>query len=196
MAHDWQVEHPTGRCAITGRELAEGEEYYAVLFEEGESFLRADYSADGWEGPPEGSYCHFRTRVPIKTKKKQLLVDNDVLTNFFVRLADEEDPSRIRFRFVLALILMRKRLLRYDSSEVRDGEEYWRTTMPSDQSTHEVVNPRLTDDQIEDVSQQISAILHGDMGEWTELNDPEHKSDPGDDQTATAEASEQPHDPA
>jgi len=176
---------------VTGRGLAEGEEYYAVLFEEGESFRRADYSVDGWDGPPEGSYCHFRTRVPIKEKKKQLLVDNAVLVNFFSRLADEQDPARIRFRFVLALILMRKRLLRYDTSEVRDGQEYWRMTIPSDQSTHEVVNPRLTDDQIEDVSRQISAILHGDMGEWAELNDPERQDDHDDD-----EASEQPHDPA
>ena len=193
MAQDWQVEHPTGRCAITGRQLAEGEEYYAVLFEDGESFRRADYSVDGWDGPPEGSYCHFQTRIPIKEKKKQLLVDNAVLANFFVRLADEEDPSRIRFRFVLALILMRKRIVRYDTSETRDGQEYWRLTMPSDKSTHEVVNPRLTDDQIEDVSRQISAILHGDMGAWSELDDPEPQDDPDGD---TTETSEPPHDPA
>ena len=193
MAQDWQVEHPTGRCAITGRELEEGEEYYAVLFEDGESFRRADYSVDGWDGPPEGSYCHFRTRIPIKEKKKQLLVDNAVLANFFVRLADEEDPSRVRFRFVLALILMRKRIVRYDTSETRDGQEYWRLTMPSEKSTHEVVNPRLTDDQIEDVSRQISAILHGDMGAWSELDDPEPQDDPDGD---TTETSEPPHDPA
>lgn len=195
MAQDWQVEHPTGRCAVTGRELAEGEEYYAVLFEEGESFRRVDYSDDGWTGPPEGSYCHFRTRVPIKEKKKQLLVDNAVLVNFFLRLADEEDPSRLRFRFVLALILMRKRLLRYDTSEVRDGNEYWRMTMPSDQSSHDVLNPRLTDDQIEDVSGQISSILHGDMGEWAEMHDAQRQDDTENDVTDTAEPGEQTDEP-
>lgn len=173
MAQDWQVEHSTGRCAITGRELGEGEEYYAVLFEEGESFRRADYSLGGWDGPPEGSYCHFKTRVPVREKKRRLLVDNEVLVNFFTRLADEEDASRLRFRFVLALILMRKRILRYDASEVREGTEYWRMTMPSDQSTHEVVNPRLTDDQVELVSEEISAILHGDMGVWGAVTDQE-----------------------
>ena len=130
--------------------------------------------------------------MPVKEKKKQLLVDNAVLTNFFLRLADDEDPSRIRFRFVLALILMRKRLLRYDSSEVRDGQEYWRLTTRSDQIPHEVVNPRLTDDQIEDVSRQISAILHGDMGEWAELEDAAEQVD----ETDTTDVSEHPYDPA
>jgi len=190
MAQDWQVEHSTGRCVVTGRELDEGEEYYAVLFEEGESFRRADYSLDGWDGPPEGSYCHFKTRVPVREKKKRLLVDNEVLVNFFTRLADEEDASRLRFRFVLALILMRKRILRYDASEMREGVEYWRMTMPSDQSTHEVVNPRLTDDQVEGVSEEISAILHGDMGVWGAVTDQETEApeDAGAADEATNEA--------
>ena len=39
-------------------------------------------------------------------------------------------------------------------------------TLTRDHSKHRVVNPRLTDDQIEGVSKQLSAILHEDMGEW------------------------------
>ncbi|MEE9178223.1 MAG: hypothetical protein V3U46_07310, partial [Acidimicrobiia bacterium] len=75
-------------------------------------------------------------------------------------------PVRVHFRFVLALILLRKRLLRYEGSAVENEVEAWRMTLMSDRSDHRVVNPRLTDDQIEGVSQQLSAILHGDMGEW------------------------------
>ncbi len=112
----WQVERAAGQCSATGRALAEGEEFHTVLFEEGESFRRADYSLEAWEGPPEGSYCHFKTRVPVKEKKKQLLVGNEALTAFFIRLADETAPIRVQFRFVLALILMRKRILRYDGT--------------------------------------------------------------------------------
>lgn len=169
MAQDWQVGHSTGRCSVTNRELNEGEEFYAVLFEDGDSFRRVDYSLEGWSGPPEASYCHFKTRVPIREKKKRLLVDDEVLMNFFLRLESEEDPARVRFRFVLALILMRKRLLRYENSEMVDDQEIWTMTTPKDHMTHKLVNPRLTDDQIEDVSEQITGILHGDMGAWSEV---------------------------
>jgi len=72
----------------------------------------------------------------------------------------------LQFRFVLALILMRKRKLRYDSSSDVGGREIWTMTLLKDQTTHEVLNPHLTDDQIEGVSQQLTAILHGDMGEY------------------------------
>jgi len=166
MTQQWEVEPAVGRCAATGRHLEEGEEFYSALFEDGEGFRRCDYSLDSWNGPPEGSYCHFKSRVPIKQKRKKLLVDNEILVSFFLRLGDESEPARLHFRFVLALILMRKRLLRYEGSVVEGGVEVWRMVQASDRSEHRVVNPRLTDEQIEGVSSQLSAILHGDMGEW------------------------------
>ena len=61
---------------------------------------------------------------------------------------------------------MRKRLLKYEGTEQQDGQEVWRMVLPRDRSEHLVVNPRLSDDQIGAVSGQLSAILHGDMGEF------------------------------
>ncbi len=88
------------------------------------------------------------------------------MEGFFVRLAGETEPCRVHFRFVLALILMRKRRLRYEGSTVTDDGEVWTVVLTRDRSTHQVVNPRLRDDQVENVSRQLSAILHSDMGEW------------------------------
>ena len=168
MARQWELETPSGRCARTGRALQEGEEFLTVLFEEGESFRRVDCSLDAWDGPPESCYCYFRTRVPIKQKRKKLLIEDDLLVNFFARLADETEPVRVHFRFVLALILMRKRRLRYEGSATEDGSEVWRMVLATDKSVHRVVNPRLTDEQIQQVSEQLGEILHSDMGGWTE----------------------------
>lgn len=162
----YEIQSITGRCTKTNRPFEEGEEFYTVLFEHGESFTRADYSLEAWQGPPEGAYCFFKSRMPVKEKRKRMLVDDELLVSFFRRLSGETEPLRVQFRFVLALILMRKRMLRYDGSETRDAGEVWRMTLTTDQSTHEVVNPDLTDEQIEGVSTQLSAILHSDMGQW------------------------------
>ena len=194
MAQQWQIESLTGRCAVTGHLLAEGEEFYTVLLEDGESFRRVDYSLDAWQGPPQGAFSHFRTRVPVKEKRKRLLVDDEILVHFFLRLADQSEPHRLQFRFVLALILLRKRLLRYDETIMEDGRQVWRMTLTLDKTAHQVVNPHLTDDQIEGVSSQLSAILHGDMGHWTQLDDfPESLSAP-DDRPRPATSDPQPPD--
>lgn len=171
---DWEVDRTTGVCAVAGRPLAEGEEFYAVLFEEGEGFRRADYSLEAWTGPPAGCFCHFKSRVPKKEHKRRLLIDDDALLAFFVRLAGETEPTRVRFRFVLALVLMRKRLLKYESSRTQDGLETWTLRLVKDHSHHAVVNPGLTDDQIAGVSRDLTAILHGDtasmLGELDETS--------------------------
>ena len=165
----WEIARPSGVCAVSGRALAEGEEYYGVLFEEGETFRRADYALECWTGPPEGAYCYFKSRIPPRNKKKQVFIDDDLLINFFLRLADETDEGRLQFRFVLALILMRKRLLRYEQTEHADSREYWQMRLLREQSLHRVLNPLLSDDQVASVSAQLGAILHGDMGDFTEV---------------------------
>ncbi len=164
---DWEFGRTSGRCAVSGRELAEGEEFYAVLFDRNGTLERVDYSLGSWAGPPEGAFCFWRSRVPVREKKKVVWVDDDVLINLFVRLADEKDELKIRFRFVLALLLMRKRLLKYEQT-MRDGDrEHWQMRFVRDPSggVHLVENPQLSDAQIEAISAQLRAILAGEMPE-------------------------------
>ncbi len=179
MKQDWQLDAPKGRCAVTDRPLVEGEEFYSVIFEDEAAetgFRRMDFSVEAWRGVPEGAFCSFKTHVPIREKRRRLLVDNDVLINFFSRLADETEPLRVQFRFVLALILMRKKILRYDGCEKVDGQEVWQMTLHADQTQHRVVDPKLTEEQIEGVSGQLGAILHGDAGQWSEAGDADSKT--------------------
>ncbi len=161
---DWEVQRATGRCVVTGRMFVEGEPYFAALFETPTGVERRDYCTEAWSGPPEGSFCHWRTRVPVREKKKHtIVVDQTVLTNLFLRLEEETSEVKQQFRFVLALLLMRKRLLRYEQT-VRDGEhEYWQMRLLSEQSVHQVRNPQLTDEQVERLSAQLTAILSGDV---------------------------------
>ncbi|MCP4246634.1 MAG: hypothetical protein GY778_06265 [bacterium] len=170
-----EVVKSTGVCAATGRALAEGEEYYAVLFEEGDSFRRVDYTVESWTEPPPGAYCFFKARVPVRQEKQKqsLLIDDAMLVNFFCRLAEETEPVRLQFRFVLALILMRKRLLRYEQTVSDAGQEYWQMRLTREKSLHRVLNPQLTDEQIEGVSQQLGAILRGDLADRLDQEPPE-----------------------
>jgi len=161
---DFKVQRSQGRCAATGREFGTGELFHVVLFRADDGFRREDYCDQAWQGPPEGAFCCFRSRIPeTRTPaKRRLLVDDEVLIDFFLRLAGEDDPARKQFRFVLALILMRKRLVKYEETASQDGREVWRMRLMRDKSVHDVENPRLADDEIETVTQQLSTILQTD----------------------------------
>ena len=167
---DYEVAVRTGVCAATKRRLEPAEQFYAVLFETPEGFERRDYSLDSWDGPPSGFFSFWKSRVPETKEKKQLFISGDALTHLFVRLGDCGEEVKKHFRFVLSLILMRKRLLKYEQTSRQGDSEYWRMLLVRDQSKHEVLNPKMTDEQIEKVSRELGAILHGDAGAFARLD--------------------------
>ncbi|MEE8169339.1 MAG: hypothetical protein V3T70_02215 [Phycisphaerae bacterium] len=158
-APDYVIGRSIGRCAVSGRQFQPGESFYSAVFEQADGFERRDYSAECWSGPPNGAFCTFRSRITEKPARAKTFVDDDVLVNFFLRLAEENDPLRTSFRFVLALVLMRKRLLKYEQS-VRDGDkEVWCVRLVRDSSRHQVSNPRLDEGRLAQVTLELKTIL-------------------------------------
>jgi len=102
---------------------------------------------------------HWKTTVPEPQQKKKLLVDDAVLIDLFGRMQDRTEPQDVRFRFVLALILMRKRILKYEGMNKTDTSEVWQMRQRGTEKTVPVTNPQLTTEQIVEVSQQLSGIL-------------------------------------
>jgi hypothetical protein len=159
----WAVQRSSGVCAGTGKELKPGEEYYAVLIDNQTTFERLDYSIEYWQEHQPEVYSYWKTQIPLPNEKKKMFVDDGVLINFFERLVQEKEQIKVNFRFVLALILMRKRLLKYEDSFRRDDQEIWKMRFVREKEIHEVVNPQLDDEQIEQVSQELSGILRGGL---------------------------------
>ncbi len=163
---EWEVSRPTGACSVTGRQFADGDVYFSALFEQGETFQRRDYAPEAWQGPPEGAYCTWKSRMPVRDKPRRLFVDDAMLQTFFERLESETDEQRIRFRFVLALILMRKRLLKYTESHRESGVEWWTLRVPGTDRVHRVRNPDIDEEQIREVSRQLGTILAEDYSRF------------------------------
>ncbi len=182
---DWEISNSTGRCAVSGRELVEGEAFYAVLFDRGESFERLDYAEENWTSNPDGAFCVWRSRVPARDEPKRRFVDDDVLMDFFERLDRESEESKIQFRFVLALILMRKRILKYLHEENADGGAWWIMKVmgrfksdDDERNTRRVLNPEMDEEQIEQVSRQLGIILTGDFSRFDEPDVPDEPDKP------------------
>jgi len=160
---EWEINKPLGQCSGTERTIESGEEYFAALVETEEGLQRRDFCADYWESQKPDVFCYWKTRLPEPGQKKQLFVDDQMLMAFFERLGKETEPEKINFRFVLALILMRKRILKYDETINKDDKEVWRLRIVGEKHTVEVVNPHLDEEQLEQLSSQIGEILHTDL---------------------------------
>jgi hypothetical protein len=160
---EWEINKPLGQCSGTERVLEDGEEYFGALVETEQGLERRDFSVEYWEETKPEVFCFWRTRLVAPDEKKQLFVDDEMLMAFFGRLAGETDPEKVNFRFVLALVLMRKRRLKYDATKTEGGQETWRLRVTGEKDIVEVVNPHLDEEQIEQLSSQIGQILQTDL---------------------------------
>jgi len=170
MAKDYNIRKTSGQCSICDKQLEAGTEFTATVSEGPDELLRNDYCDACSESLSEtvsaAVLCKWRTVVPHPEEKKKLLVSDDLMVNLFERLSETQDPSKINFRYVLALVLMRKKLLIYDRMATDDeGREVWsmhlRASDPSDE--HLVIDPKLTEDQLAEVSDSLGEIMEGDF---------------------------------
>lgn len=160
---EWPISKSLGQCYGTGKTIEPGQEYFAALVETQDGLQRRDFCLDYWEQNSPAVFCFWKTRRPRPDEKKQVFVDDDMLWTFFERLAEETEQERVEFRFVLALILMRKRKLKYDSSRSEDGNEIWRLRVVGVNDFVDVVNPHLDQEQVEQLSSQLGQILQTDL---------------------------------
>jgi hypothetical protein len=160
---DWEIKKTLGECAGTGRKFDVGEDYYAALILTDEGFERRDYSVEFWDGQKPDAYCFWKTKLADPVQKKQLFINDEMLMAFFERLENETEDEKVNFRFVLTLILMRKRKLKYDSNKTVEGREVWTLKVAAEKRTVEVINPELTEDKITELSSQMGQILQVDL---------------------------------
>jgi hypothetical protein len=161
LSSGYQVARPQGRCAISGREIAPDERFMAALRETAEGFERLDVSMEHWEQLEDKANLlgFWQATMPRPEQKKKLFIDDEVLCGLFERLAEVTEPAKLNFRFVLGLILMRKRLIQYDATHQEGEHEIWSVRLKGRTDPMELLNPKLNEQQVMDVSRQLSEIM-------------------------------------
>ncbi|MBL1216172.1 MAG: hypothetical protein D8M59_01605 [Planctomycetes bacterium] len=168
----FRIGKATGACAATGRPIEPGQAYIATLCEQEESddFARLDYHIEPWESGqrPDRLYSYWRAVMPDANAPKNALVDDAVLQALFERLGEDDDrPQRAAYRYVIGLILMRKRLLKHvGMKRDDDGRSVWLVVpkgSPPEEEPIEMVDPQLSEDQQRDVADQLGEVLRSEL---------------------------------
>ncbi len=154
-----------GRCAVTGNAIEPGTKFMAALRETPIGFERLDVSMGAWPAFDRKDVLGFwQTTMPRGEQKKKLFVDDQVLCELFERLGSVTEPAKMNFRFVLGLILMRKRMLIYENSRNDEaGREIWTMRFKGREQQLDLVNPKLNEQQVTEVSQQLGEILNEEL---------------------------------
>jgi hypothetical protein len=170
MLLDFEVQRCTRRCAATDRSLEAGDECYSVLEVSGADVIRKDYCREAWNGPPESAFGWWKSRIPEPTARKIKLAPNEVLLELFDQLADQ--PEQQDLRYVLALLLIRRRVLRIEVMPSGEGPAATVPTAhpmsamfvycPKRDAVYSVVSAMPSGPRIDEIQQQLSDLLIAD----------------------------------
>src|SRR5438034_5357142 len=160
----YDVAKPLGKCHVTGEPIPAGEKFMAALRETPLGFERVDVSTSAWPQFDRKDVVGFwQTTMPAQEQKKKLFVDDEVLCDLFERLKDTTEAPKLNFRFVLGLILMRKKMLVYENSRTEEAKDIWVVRFKGREDKLDLLNPRLDEAQVAEVSQQLGQILNEEL---------------------------------
>lgn len=155
---DFVVQKFTRICAKTDAELKPGETFYSILVREGGETVRRDVSAKAWEGPPEDCVGWWKSEVPDPKSNKLNWAPNDVMLHYF---ADTEDkPDQADLRYVLALLMIRRRIFRLEETRTNEaGEEVLALFCSKNETEYEVPVLDVSASRAAELQATVSELL-------------------------------------
>ncbi len=162
---EWKITKSSGQCSACHSELSAGEAFYSLLNETGEGLERRDYCPECWEkAAAERSDAIFfwrTTRAERQSKKRA--IDLETVTGLFRKLADGDGTTHRKIRYFLALLLMRKKIVKLLGTGHEDGVEYMTVRLKGEEESRRVANPELDKGDMEDVKAELEAMLQMEL---------------------------------
>ena len=161
LTNEWPIKHRADACARTGRPFQPGEQFYTLLFREGDTFRREDLSEEAWQERNENiqpfSFWKSRYEPPPATPPEPLGKEN--AEELLRRLLAENNPANANACYVLAVMLERKRVLKQIRSEQSGAQPVLIYEHGKTGDVFIVPEARLRLDELEHVQQEVSESL-------------------------------------
>ena len=158
---DWEIGKTALACAACEKEFVEEQKIVSALYDTPESMTRRDYCVNCWpQDNGGGVFSFWRTQLPRRDAPVRRFVDDEIVLDLFRRLEGHDEPDKRNFRYVLALLLMRKKLFKFKEVRRNESGDALVLTERASDCEHVVVDPDLTEEQIQQVTAEVGQILN------------------------------------
>ncbi len=164
---DYSITKCTRKCAVSGRGLEPGENYFSVILADGDDVSRIDIAASEWKGPREDAIGWWRSKMPAAASKKVRPAPNGVLLDTLSDLLERQGKEPLAY--LLALLLIRRRVLQ--ESQTLDSAHdpthplsatHWRLVCPADGREWHVPLEAPRPEMLEQLQAELKGLLFTD----------------------------------
>lgn len=163
---EWKIKGRAHVCSVTGQPFVENEPFYTALFEDEsdeDGFIRRDYCVAAWqqERPNLRPFSHWRSlyEPPQSEPARRDVVEKEGAESLLRRLIEEDDPLTENTRFILALMLERKKTLRETDSRSLGTARLRIYEHAKSGEVFIIRDPQLKLDQLESIQHEVAERL-------------------------------------
>jgi hypothetical protein len=158
---DWKLGRRHGGCVDCEREFLENEPHHSLLTLRELDIARQDVCRTCFEKRPlEDDVVWWRTRHSV-TEKKGIQLDLESIHALFSALAARPEQGWSELRYLLCLILMRKRRLKVIGVKRVDGAEVFVVRKPRTENEETVLVYDFTPERQAELKATLHAIFEG-----------------------------------
>jgi len=164
MLQQWNIRSRAHQCAVSERPFADGEKHYTAIYFDPESggYSRRDVAFDAWEQElAERKPFFFWKSVYVKNapEERPEITSKESGMSLLQRMIEEDESYTENARYILALMLERKRVL--SPMAVKDTEQ-GRMLFYENKKTGDafiIRDPELRLDEIAGVQEEVATLL-------------------------------------
>ncbi|MEL6740645.1 MAG: hypothetical protein AAFP26_08320 [Planctomycetota bacterium] len=160
-------------CAASGQPIPEGDRCVAALvLGAGDAPLaKLIYSVEAWDAlapgeRPGGLFAFWRTRAGASAQagEAERMLRLEEVEDLFEQLEGVEDPERRALRYLLALVLSRKRVLVYEGGTPGEVVLFRRKVKAGEEGElYRVVDPGLSEERAAALGEQLAGVLGSEL---------------------------------
>jgi hypothetical protein len=161
MLSEWEIKARARHCARTQAAFEDGATIYTLLFRDRAAFRREDISETAWQEIKEtvAPFSFWKSKFQAAPPAAPEPLPKESVEELLRRLVDEDLPEHLNARYVLAILLERKRTLK--QVDIRESAEE-KILVYEHVKTGEafiIPDPRLRLDQLDSVQEEIYSLL-------------------------------------
>ena len=160
----WNIRSRSSQCALSEQPFSEGEQLYTAIYFDPETsgYLRRDVSLAAWEQElsERTPLAYWKTRYePEIAEAKPEIAPKENAQALLTRLIEEDDPKTENARYILALMLERKRQLVQTAEKEIDGNKMLFYENKKTGEIFIVRDPELKLDEVAQIQEEVATIL-------------------------------------
>ncbi len=164
---NWNIRTRAQVCAHSARPFAEGEVLVTALVEDVKTgeLARRDYALEAWpevEAQLAPGFSFWRTAYEVtKVEGRPEIVEKESAEVLLRRLCEEDSIATEKTRYILAVMLERKKQLKQTGTRETEEASYLIYEQPKSGEVFLIRDPELKLAQLEEVQLEVSRLLGG-----------------------------------